>query len=354
VLWLVPVLLLAGAVIAVLVRREPSTASEGRGAKVTRTNIVKVATAVGRIEVLYEVPVNSLWGGIMTRLEVKLGQRVAAGDPLAEVRPVLTQQGVLAAERSLEQARIGEAAAREYVDQQHVASYLTRFFLGENSLERQYQSAQLARRSAEEQLELLRKGEASSGDRQLDYVIRAPVAGHVIDIRQRPGAPIVPSSLYGTGSEFLTLADMDRLVFRGTVDEIDAGKLKETMVARVKVGSLPGAEITATLTEIALKSTVQNNATVFPVLMEVHAAPGIVLRSGYSAVAEIEIERRQGILTLPERMVEFRNDQAFVRVPCEKGRPQEREISTGLSDGLTVEITAGLAESDEVLEWTWE
>lgn len=74
---------------------------------------------------LYAVPVNSLWGGIMTRLEVKLGQRVAAGDPLAEVRSVLTQQGVLA---------------------------------------------------AEEQLELLRKGEAASADRQLDYVIRAPVA----------------------------------------------------------------------------------------------------------------------------------------------------------------------------------
>ena len=147
---------------------------------------------------------------------------------------------------------------------------------------------------------------------------------------------------------------MDHLVFRGTVDEIDAGRLKEAMVARIKVGSLPGAEITATLTEIALKSTVQNNANVFPVLMEVHATPGVVLRSGYSAVAEIETERRQDILTLPERMVEFRNDQAVVRVRGEKGPPREREISTGLSDGLTVEITAGLAEGDEVLEWTWE
>ena len=65
--WLLPVLLLAGAVIAVLVRREPSAATDGRRVQVTRSNIVKVATAVGRIEVLYEVPVNSLWGGIMTR-----------------------------------------------------------------------------------------------------------------------------------------------------------------------------------------------------------------------------------------------------------------------------------------------
>ena len=115
VLWLLPVLLLAGVVIAVLVRRAPTAAMDGRGAKGTRSDIVKVATAVGRIEVLYEVPVNSLWGGILTRLEVKLGQRVAAGDPLAEVRPVLTQQGVLATERSLEQARIGEAAAKTMI-----------------------------------------------------------------------------------------------------------------------------------------------------------------------------------------------------------------------------------------------
>ncbi|MCB1128220.1 MAG: efflux RND transporter periplasmic adaptor subunit, partial [Verrucomicrobiae bacterium] len=302
---------------------------------VTRGTVVRKATAVGRIEVPYEVPVNSLTGGILTKLYVELGEKVTVGQPLAEVRPVLTQQTLLQAEREVEQARISEQAAREYVDRDHPAAYLTRFFLGKNSLERMYQTAELTREQAEEHLELLRSGEANAGDRQLDYLVRAPVNGHVLDVRFREGSPIVPSSLYGTGSEFLVLADLDHLVFRGTVDEIDAGRLKNGMQARITVGSLRDTAVTGELVEIALKSTLRDNATVFRVLMAVETPPGVRLRSGYSAVAEIEVDRRDDVLVLPERVVAFRDGQAFVRVPAGNGQISEKPVATGLSDGLT-------------------
>ncbi|MCP5515739.1 MAG: efflux RND transporter periplasmic adaptor subunit [Verrucomicrobiales bacterium] len=318
--------------------------------RVERGTIVRNATAVGRIEVPYEVPVNSLTGGILTKLYVDLGEPVTVGQPLAEVRPVLTQQTLLQAERDLEQARIGEQAAREYVERDHPAAYLTRFFLGRNSLDRMYQNAELAREQAEERLNLLQRGEASAGDRQLDYVVRAPVSGHVLDIRFREGSPIVPSSLYGSGSEFLVLADLDHLVFRGTVDEIDAGRLQTGKRGRLTVGSLRDAEVTGELVEIALKSSLRDNATVFRVLMEVETPPGVTLRSGYSAVAEIEVDRRDDVLVLPERVVDFRDRRAFVTVAADEGRTLEKPVQTGLSDGLTVEITGGLVEGEEVIE----
>lgn len=348
-LWLT-VLLVGLVVVLVLALSRKGAPAGPATVTVRRGEVVRIATAVGRIEVPYEVPVNSLTGGILTELYVKLGEPVTVGQPLAEVRPVLTQQTLLQAERELEQARIAEEAAREYVDRDHPAAYLTRFFLGRHSLDRMYQNAELAREQAEERLELLQSGEASVGDRQLDYVVRAPVNGHVLDIRFREGSPIVPSSLYGTGSEFLVLADLDHLVFRGTVDEIDVGGLQTGLHGRIRVGSLPDTPVSGELVEIALKSSLRDNATVFRVLMEVEPPNGVTLRSGYSAVAEIEVDRRNDVLVLPERVVAFRDGGAFVRLAPANGEPQETRVQTGLSDGLTVEIVDGLAEGDVVME----
>jgi HlyD family secretion protein len=326
----------------------------GQTVAVKRGSVSRTATAVGRIEVAYEVPVNSLSGGILTHLYVQLGQRVEAGDPLAEIRPVLSERAVLQAERAVEQAMIAEAAAREYVENGHLASYLTQFYLGSTNVERMHRQAELNLKEAQEQLQLLKEGRVTMEGHTLDYVVRAPVSGHVLDIRYREGAPIVPSSFYGTGSEFVTLADLDNLVFRGTVDEIDAGRLKEGMRANLKIGSLPEARVRAELVEIARRSTLQNNATVFRVLMELETPADVMLRSGYSAVAEIETDRRDAVLVVPERLVEYREGGTFVSITGPGSEPAERAIQTGLSDGLTVEVTAGLEEGDLVLERSFD
>jgi HlyD family secretion protein len=56
------------------------------------------------------------------------------------------------------------------------------------------------------------------------------------------------------------------------------------------------------------------------------------------------------VLVIPERVVTFRNDSAFVWVPLAQGKDEERYIKTGLSDAITVEVAWGLKEGDEVLE----
>ena len=197
---------------------------------------------------------------------------------------------------------------------------------------------------------MLRNGTASAENRTVDFIVRALVAGHVLEVRQREGSPVVPASAYGTGTVFMTLADMGRLLFRGTVNEIDVGRLREGMAAQIKVGALPGTVLAGTLAEIALKAQERNNAMVFDVVLDVVVPPDTVLRSGYSAVADIEIERRDDVLVLPERAVEFRDGAAFVLLAGSGGGSQRREITAGLSDGLTVEIVRGLAAGDEVFE----
>jgi HlyD family secretion protein len=67
-------------------------------------------------------------------------------------------------------------------------------------------------------------------------------------------------------------------------------------------------------------------------------------------VAEIEVDRRENVLVLPERLVEFRGGRSFVGIPDGRGGRAEKEVRTGLGDGLVVEVLDGLAEGDEVVE----
>ena len=350
--WILPlsVICLLAAVIWFAGAGRHSASAGSEKVRVVRTTVIRKATAVGRIEVEHEVPVNSLTGGILTKLYVKPGQKVEADTPLAEVRPVSTEQAILAAERGLEQAVQGEESAEEYLGRKHLASTVTRFLLGDKNLERMHENAVLGRKQAEERLELLKSGKTIVDNRVVDFIVRSPVAGTVLEIKQREGTPVVPASSYGFGTVFITLADMNHLLFRGTVDEIDVGRLTEGMLAQIKIGALPGVPVTGKIAEIALKGLERNNAMVFDVLIDLEAPPKMVLRSGYSAVADIEIERRADVPSLPERLVEFHGGKAIILVPDGHGGSVQKEVVTGLSDGLTVEIVSGLAEGDEVLE----
>jgi len=323
-----------------------------RTVAVARGTVVRYATATGRIEPRFEVPVTSRNGGLLTRRFVALGQRVAVDEPLFEVRPVLTDRDMLQAERNLLYAKEAEENAHEVRDGDNVMGRTMLWYQGEKNVERMKEAAARARSDAEEQMQLLTEGRAEIEGKVIDYLVRAPIEGNVIELAAEVGQPIVPASEYGPGTQVLVLADMATPIFRGAVNEIDVGRLREGMKASLDVGALPGTTVEGELVEISLRSRTVNNATVFDVKLTVVPPPELVLRAGYSAVARIEIERADDVLVLPERVVTYRGDRSFVLVDDGKGGATEREVSAGLSDGLAVEITDGLAEGDEVLERT--
>jgi HlyD family secretion protein len=146
------------------------------------------------------------------------------------------------------------------------------------------------------------------------------------------------------------MAAMKDLVFRGTVDEIDVGRLKEGMPVAIRIGALPGAEVTGKLDKIWLKGKKQDQATVFPIEISLVEAKGATLRAGYSANAEVIVDRRDGVLVVPERLITRRNDSAFVTVRTGPGKSEERHIRTGLSDAISIEILEGVKEGDSLLE----
>ena len=172
----------------------------------------------------------------------------------------------------------------------------------------------------------------------------------MLELLVNEGDPVVPLTSYQAGTALTNLADMSTLVFKGTVDEIDVGKLRETMPARIKVGAIPDSAVEGRVYKIAPKSKTAEGATLFDVEIEL-LPTNVTLRAGYSANADIVVREKKDVLLLPERLVTFTDGKASVEVPgAGEAEPVKKEIKVGLSDGINVEILDGLKQKDNVVE----
>jgi HlyD family secretion protein len=219
-----------------------------------------------------------------------------------------------------------------------------------DAAENEYKQLQLRVKIARERLALIEEGKTKIADLQVDTIIKSSVAGTVLERRVNEGDPVVPLTSYQAGTELLLLANMENLIFKGTVDEIDVGKLEVGMMAELKIGAIPDEEITGQLRKISPKAKQEENATVFDVEIEITQKGEKMIRAGYSANAELVINKAENTLFIPERLVEFSNEQTFVEVMEESGEIIKKEVKIGLSDGINVEIKEGLEEGEEVVE----
>ena len=330
---------------------------------VERGDIVDKALAVGTIEPRVEVSVKSQFSGVAQRLFADVGDFVRAGDALIEIKPTPTPQELVDAERQIE---LRELEVRnlesEYKRQKQLHDKQLVATQDFERAERAYQEAELQVQLAREELELLRKGEVSTSKGTFESTVRAPVSGFIIDKSVEIGDNIVPLTSFQEGTVLMTMANMDDLIFRGTVDEIDVGRLEEGQRAAVKIGALPNANVEAVLSKIWLKAEKEENSTVFPVELEILSATeqdltqpeaepaSVVLRAGYSANAEIIIEQRDEVLLIPERVIEFSGDTARVNILLADNSLEERVIQTGLSDAISIEVVDGLDEGARIRE----
>ena len=215
-----------------------------------------------------------------------------------------------------------------------------------------YELSRVALTKAQQNRELTNRGRLTAGG--TESIIRSPAAGTVLTRTVNPGDPIVPLTSYQPGTEMATIADMSDLIFKGTVDEIDVGKLSVGMMTRIKVGALPTDIVTGHVSRIAPQAQQKEGATLFDVEIELDPSSKITLRAGYSANADVIIREKKDVLTIPERLVTFEDGgkKASVEVAAAtpKAQPKKTEIKTGISDGLNVEVVSGLKKGDKIVE----
>jgi len=319
--------------------------------KVTRGTITDKALAVGTIEPENEISVKSKISGAVSRIYADAGTFVHAGQPLLEVRPEPTPLELAEAKRGVELAQVDlDNFKKERTRQDQLIKKALISTKEYDDFVKSYDESQLRLNIAREKLALTDSGRVKIGSTEIESTIKAPIDGFVLSKTVEVGDPVTPLTTYQEGTVLMKLANMDRLVFKGTVDEIDVGKLKEGMPADIKVGALPTDTVRGILRKISLKAEKKENATVFPIEITIPRGAKVTLRAGYSANASVIIQKKEGILLIPERTVTFRNDSAFVNVSLGPGKEEERCIKTGLSDAINIEVAVGLKEGDEVAE----
>jgi HlyD family secretion protein len=319
--------------------------------EVIQGSIVEKAVAVGQIQPRQKFSVKSKISGIVKRALVQVGDTVKAGDPLFEIAPDPTPLEVTEVDRQVESS--AASYRRADADYQRSLQLSRSGVLPKSDVEAKKESYDLARvamTKAEQNRDLTRKGRLTvSGT---ESIITAPAAGTILTRSVNPGDPIVPLTSYQPGTEMASVADMRDLIFKGTVDEIDVGKLAVGMQTRIKVGALPTDVVTGHVSRIAPQAQQKEGATLFDVEVELDPSK-ITLRAGYSANADVIIREKKDILLIPERLVTFADGgkKASVEIPGgDPKSPKKIDIKTGISDGLNVEVLEGLKKGDKLVE----
>jgi HlyD family secretion protein len=345
-------LLVVGAVIFLKVKSSAKDGENGiKLVRVERGDIVEKALAVGRVEPKREIAVKSQISGIVKKAYVEVGDKVRAGNPLFEIMPDPTPLEFAEAKRNVELAAVVLEKAQS--DYERMKQLLDSRLISQQEFEKsenEFRQYKLKLNVAQERLALIEKGRTTIADRQIDTVIKAPVDGTVLERNVNEGDPVVPLTSYQAGTELLTMAEMSNLIFKGTVDEIDVGKLREGMPAELQIGAIPDQKVEGRLSRISPKAKEKENATLFDVEIEITDKGEKIIRAGYSANANLVIRKAENVLFIPERLVEFNQDKAYVEIETAPGVIEKKEVKLGLSDGLNVEIAQGLAEGAEVVE----
>ncbi len=341
----------AASAVAVGVSRGSGRGDDVRTVTVSRETIVDKALAVGRIEPEIEVSVKSQISGVVRRLLHDEGDFVRAGEPLLEIKPNPTPLELADARRQLELRQVElDNLARDRERQRALNEQGLVSDREYQETEQRYAERRIQLQMARERLTLLEEGKLTVADDAIETVIRSPIAGFILEKTVEVGDPVVPLSTYQEGTVLMTMAEMTKLMFRGTVDEIDVGRLREGMAVTIKIGALPDARVEGRLSRISLKARTEDNSTVFPVEIALTETYGTTLRAGYSANADVIIARRDSVLVIPERVVRVSGDTAMVTVLLPNGATEDRVITRGLSDAINLEVIEGLRDGEQVVE----
>lgn len=316
---------------------------------VVRTSLQKVTVVTGAIEPRDEVNIKPQISGIISEIVKRAGETVREGEVIARVK-VIPEMGQLSAAQSrVRIAEINLKQAQTDFDREQ-ALYDQRLVSAEeyDKVRQALAQAKEEKSAADESLEVIRDGVSRRNATASSTLIRATVSGLILDIPVKVGNSVIQSNTLNDGTTIATVADMDDLIFRGNLDETEVGRVDEGTPMTITLGALQGVQLDATLEYISPKAVQNNGANQFEIKAAVKPQEGVRIRSGYSANAQIVLEKADSVLAVPEGTITFEGDSTFVYKVGEKGEYEKTAVTTGLSDGVMIEIGDGLREGDRV------
>ena len=318
----------------------------------TVNDIRKTTVVTGKIEPRNEVNVKPQISGIIAEIYKEAGQMVTVGEVIARIKVIPDESQLSAAQARVRLANINVRQAQ--VDYQRVKTLFDKGLIAGSEYEQKrhaYQQAQEEVRSAKNNLEVVRDGVASENASTSSTMIRSTISGLVLDVPVKVGNTVILSNTFNDGTTIATVANMNDLIFRGNVDETDVGQLVTGMPMKITIGALQNETLEASLEYISPKAVENNGANQFEIKAAVHVGGDHKIRSGYSANAEIVLAQANQVLTVPESAIVFEGNNTFVYVVKTSGKEktyEKRKVTTGLSDGIRIQIKSGLTKNEYV------
>ncbi|MCV9385047.1 efflux RND transporter periplasmic adaptor subunit [Reichenbachiella ulvae] len=348
------IIFLAGAGYAAyfFVKSNQKAVIEFETAKAFKATIQNKTVATGKVIPEDEVEIKPNLSGIIEDVLLEEGEEVKTGDLIAKIKVVPNEASLNSAKGRVSNAEIVlKNAELEYNRNKKLYEKGIIADQAFNSAELSYSQAKQELANARNDLQIIKLGTAGGGAANTN--IRATVTGTIIDIPVKKGDQVIESNNFNQGTTIAIIADLDKMIFEGKVDEAEVGKLKVGMPLKISLAAIDDHEYDAILRFIAPKGTEENGAVQFEIKADVTLSGDQFVRAGYSANATMVLESRDSVLSIKEEWVQYvpNSDSAFVEVKKGEQEYEKQYLKLGLSDGINTEVISGVSKEDEIKVW---
>jgi len=313
------------------------------------TNIIKKTVATGSVIPRKEIEIKPQVSGIVEEIYVEAGKKVKSSDVIAKVRIIPDLVNLNNAEARLDRAKIALDDAKMNYDRK------LKLFQQGVIAEAEYQQTDIAHKNARQEvdaaeanLELIREGVNKKSGKTTNTLIRSTISGMVLDVPVKVGSSVIETNNFNAGTTIASVADVGDMIFQGKLDETEVGKIKQGMNLFLTVGAIENDTFSATLKYIAPKGVLENGAVQFEIKADVKLKENQFIRSGYSANADIVLQRADNVLAIKESLLLFEGDSAYVEIETGPQKFEKKYVKTGLSDGINIQIISGITLKDKI------
>lgn len=321
--------------------------------KPSTQTIVKKTVATGSILPIEEVLIKPNISGVIQEIYVKGGDNVKQGDLIAKIKVIPNSSSLNNAKNEIRSNKIVLDDQKRNYDRQK--GLFDKGVISRQELEQAevaYNQAKQSYNAANQNYEIVKTGSTSGLGNSANTLIRSTVSGMVLEVPVEVGNQVIESNNFNEGTTIASLADVNKLIFEGKIDESDVGKVKEGLPLEITVGAVENQIFDATLDYIAPKGNLENGAIQFEIEGALKKQDSTFIRVGLSANASIILARADSVLAIKEALVQFDKDTKAPYVEIKNGDGYKRkDITLGVSDGIQVEIKDGISKDDEIKVW---
>ena len=339
--------------IAFFVKSNSTSAIQYETQTLITATIEDKIVATGKVLPEDEVNVVPQIAGIIQELYVEEGDEISTGDLIAKIKVVPNEQTLNSAEGRVKSAQIVMNNSKIEYERNKVL-YEKEIISDQdfNSATLRYNQDMQNLSNAKSDLQIIKLG-SSGGSTITNTNVRATVSGTILEIPVEEGDQVIQANTFNAGTIIATIADPNKMIFEGQVDEGEVGKLKVDMPLVVTLGAIEGKEYEAKLRLIAPKGTEVAGAIQFKIEGEVYLDDEYVVRAGYSANASIVANKKEDVLAISEALLQYdsKTKKPYVEIETSSQKFERKNVKLGISDGVNAELISGVSKTDKIKVW---